>query len=313
MIKSKINFRNVSDRIIPKSISLIAIILLMMVCFTGCSEDKKLKDGGLRIGWAMEDITPDGPVSLFGQYYERISTYVQSPLKATACAIESADEKGDREQAIMVSADLLLIPKALQDSIKVRVKPQIPDFDIRKLFLNATHTHSAPNPGLDWHVDSKPEPGYIKLLSDKLSEVAVSAWKNRKPSGISRGLGYAVVGHNRRVQYTNGKTEMYGATDRPDFIGMEGASDPGVDMLFCWDLRKKLTGIIINVSCPAQVTEAKYYVSADYWSEVRKDLISKYSKDIFILPQIGAAGDLSPRDLPGIIKVVNPICGIFLE
>lgn len=298
MIESTVNFRNFSDRNILKSRSLIAIMLLMMFCFTGCSEDKKLKDGGLRIGWAIDDITPDGPASLFGQYYERISTNVQSPLKITACAMESTDEKGNKEQAIMVSADLLLIPRALQDSVKIRVKPQIPDFDTRKLFLNATHTHSAPNPGLDWKVDAKPDSGYTKFLSDKLSAVVVSAWKSRKPAGISRSLGYAVVGHNRRVKYADGTAEMYGETDRSDFVGMEGASDPGVDMLFCWDLKKKLTGIIINVSCPAQVTEAKYYVSADYWSEVRKDLISKYSKDLYVLSQVGAAGDLSPRDLP---------------
>jgi hypothetical protein len=45
---------------------------------------------------------------------------------------------------------------------------------------------------------------------------------------------------------------MYGSTDREDFIGMEGSGNPGVDMLFCWDLNKKLTGIVMNVSCPAQ-------------------------------------------------------------
>jgi hypothetical protein len=68
-------------------------------------------------------------------------------------------------------------------------------------------------------------------------------------------------------------------------------------MLFCWDLNKKLTGIIINVSCPAQVTESKYYVSADYWSEVRKQIKKRYGDDVFVLAQCGAAGDISPRDL----------------
>jgi hypothetical protein len=91
---------------------------------------------------------------------------------------------------------------------------------------------------------------------------------------------------------------MYGKTGREDINGIEGPTNPGVDMLFCWDLNKKLTGIIMNVSCPAQVTEAKYYVSSDYWSEVRKHLAKKYSDDIFLLTQCGAAGDISPRDLP---------------
>lgn len=263
-------------------------------------------DGVLHLGWSIEDITPDGPASLFGQYYERVSGYVQSPLKITACAIESTDKNGKKEQAIMVSADLLLIPRVLQDSLRISVKKLIPDFDAKKLILNATHTHSAPNPGLDWGLDAKPEAGYIKMLSDKLSKVVVSAWNNRQPAGISRASGYAVIGHNRRVQFTNGTAEMYGATDREDFIGLEGASDPGVEMLFCWNQNKELTGIIMNVSCPAQVTESKYYVSADYWSEVRKQLNVKFSKDVYILAQCGAAGDLSPRDLPRCNKSHEP-------
>lgn len=259
---------------------------------------KELKDEGLCIGWAIEDITPDGPVSLFGQYYERISEYVESPLKITACAIETKDETGKKEQAIMVSMDLIYTIRALQDALKNLVKDQIPDFDVRKLFLNATHTHSAPYPDV--------ASDYGKLLLDRLSKVVVAAWVNRKPAGISNALGYAVVGHNRRVLYADGTAEMYGATYRSDFIGIEGPSDPGVDMLFCWDLNKKLTGIILNVSCPAQVTEAKYYVSADYWSEVRKQLKAKFSENIYVLTQCGAAGDISPRDLPAGYKAGEP-------
>jgi hypothetical protein len=297
---------NYVGKAIIKSIQLFIVSILSIVSLTNCSENEKLQDGGLRIGWAIEDITPDGPASLYGQYYERISTYVQSPLKVTACAIESVDEKGNKEQAIMVSMDLLFIPGAMQDSLRISIKEQVPDFDVRKLFLNATHTHSAPNPGSDWGVDSKSEDSYAKLLSEKLCKAVVSAWNNREPAGISRSLGYAVVGHNRRVQYANGTSEMYGSTERDDFVGMEGPSDPGVDMLFCWDLNKELTGIIMNVSCPAQVTEAKYYVSADYWSEVRKHVNEKYSNDVYVLAQIGAAGDQSPRDLPHDYKAGEP-------
>lgn len=62
----------------------------------------------------------------------------------------------------------------------------------------------------------------------------------------------------------------------------------------------------MNVGCPSQVTEAKYYVSADYWSEVRKQLKIKFSKNIYVLAQCGAAGDQSPRDLPGGYKAGEP-------
>lgn len=256
-----------------------------------------LIDNGLRIGWSTTDITPKGSVSLYGQYYERISQYVQSPLKATACAIESIKPDGSREQAIMVSLDLLCPSQLLQDSVRSLVKNEIPDFNVQKLFLNATHTHSAPDPA-----DQK----YHGLFLKQISKAVVEAWKNRKPAGISRAVGYAVVGHNRRVEYASGKTEMYGATDRNDFMGMEGGDNPGVDMLFCWDLDRHLIGMIMNVTCPSQVTESKYYVSADYWGELRKELAKRFRGEIPILTQCGAAGDLSPRDLPRGYKSGEP-------
>lgn len=245
-------------------------------------------EGDLSIGWATEDITPEGPVSLWGQYYERISEYVQTPLTVTALALESVNAE-IREQAILISIDLVYMEGDLQESVRRNIKNQIPDFNILNLILNVTHTHSSFNPA----ADSK----HRNMLVDKLSKVAVSAWANRQPGGISWDLQYEAIGHNRRVEYADGSTEMYGSCDRDDFIGLEGPADPAVKMLFCWDRNKKLTGIIMNVACPAQVTEAKYYVSADYWGELRKRLKEKFT-DAYLLPQIGAAGDISPRDLP---------------
>lgn len=250
---------------------------------------REQENDGLSIGWAIEDITPEGPVSLYGQYYERFSEYVESPLNIIAFAIEKRDKDEMKEQAIMVSLDLIYTLKPLQDSVKQRIKELITDFDESKLFLNATHTHSAPYPDI--------ESDYGAFLIDQLVKVVVTAWNSRNPAGISNAYQNAVTGFNRRVLYADGTAEMYGATDREDYIGIEGPSDTGVDMLFCWDLNKKLTGIIINVSCPAQVSESKYYVSADFWSEVRKQVKERYSDDVFVLAQCGAAGDISPRDL----------------
>jgi hypothetical protein len=246
----------------------------------------------------MEDITPDGPVSLRGQYYERISTHVQSPLKVTAIAIESENEGGQKEQAIMLSLDVINIPYPLQDAVRKSLGEKIPGFDKHKLFMNATHTHSAPNPDAD--------SAYGKLLVERCMAAIVAAWNNRKRAGISRALAYTTIGHNRRVQYVNGTAQMYGSTDREDFIGLEGSNDPGVDMLYCWDDNDNLTGILMNVVCPAQVTEAKYYVSADYWGELRREMGKRFAEDVFIFPLCGAGGDISPRDLPRGYKSGEP-------
>ena len=257
-----------------------------------------MKQAGFYVGWSQEDITPGESVALFGQYYERLSTHVQSPLTVTACAMESVQEDGTVEQAIMISMDLLCSYTALQTALKQLISQQLPDVDTRKLFLHATHTHSAPHPDV-----ATP---YGQFLLGQLVKATIVAWNNRQPAGISAGLGYAVTGHNRRVRYADGSAEMYGRVDRPDFIGMEGTSDPGVAMLFCWDTTGALTGVLMNVGCPAQVTEAKYVVSADFWDEVRTQLWQRFKRPIFVLAQCGAAGDVSPRDLPRGYKAGEP-------
>ncbi len=254
-------------------------------------------DATLKIGWSTEDITPDGSVSLFGQYYERKSEYVESALTLTACAIESHDGDRSIEQAIMVSIDMLWCTAAMREAFRSRLKKLLPDFNVMKAFVFATHTHSAPEPGTEGE--------YNEQLLQKMVRAATNAWNTRSHAGISNSLGYVVMGHNRRVQYADGSTEMYGATDRQDFIGLEGPSDSSIDLIFCWDDKRQLKGIICNVPCPAQVTEARYYVSADYWAEVRDGLKKEFGNAVFLLPQCGAAGDLAPRDLPRNYKLTG--------
>jgi len=44
---------------------------------------------------------------------------------------------------------------------------------------------------------------------------------------------------------------MYGPTDRPDFRGIEGSEDPGVEVLLFWDREGKLLATAVNVACPS--------------------------------------------------------------
>ena len=84
-------------------------ILTFMACNASDKGAKPLRDGNLRIGWGRADFTPQGKVILWGQYYDRVSQYVESPLMVTACAIEGNNADGSKEQAIMVSFDLVNI------------------------------------------------------------------------------------------------------------------------------------------------------------------------------------------------------------
>jgi len=102
------------------------------------------QDDKLYIGWAVADITPEKPVALVGQLHKRISEAVQDPLNATVLAIETRGENGSKEQAIMVSCDVLFIRGQTQKKIQNNISASLGDFDASKLFLNATHSHTAP-------------------------------------------------------------------------------------------------------------------------------------------------------------------------
>ena len=252
------------------------------------------------IGWAETDTTPEGKVDLSGQYYHRVSDGIHSRLSATVLVLESEDG----EQAVMVSLDLVGFQSDFQDELRTMLRPEMPELDVNKIFLNVIHTHNAPGvdliAGIGWLAEL---PGvltaaeYRTFLLGKLKVVIIEAWRNRKPGGIANALSFARVGHCRRAVYADGTAEMYGRTDREDFTGMEGGEDSGVDLLFTFDEDRKPTGVILNLACPSQAMEATYKISSDFMGETRQLLKQQFGDDFRTLGQISAAGCQSPRDL----------------
>lgn len=253
----------------------------------------------LLIGWAETDTTPEGKVDLSGQYYHRIADGIHSRLSATILALES-----DNEQAVMVSLDLVGFQSDFQDELRLMLRPELPELDVTKVFLNVIHTHNAPGvdliAGIGWLAELPSvltTAEYRKFLLGKLKTAIIDAWRNRKPGGIANVLSFARVGHCRRAVYANGTAEMYGLTDRADFIGMEGGEDSGVDLLFTFDEDRKPAGVILNLACPAQVMEATYRISSDFMGEARQLFQQRLGDNFRTLGQISAAGCQSPRDL----------------
>ena len=255
----------------------------------------------LLIGAATTSITPDKPVALSGQFHTRISRKPESPCTATALALESRDGDTVIDQAIMISCYLVAIRNTIQARFREHVKARLPGFPIRKVFLNATHTHTAPCMERGWYHYVIPKDGtmqpeeFAQFLFERLADIAVKAWESRKPGGVSYTLGHAVVAQNRRIVYDNGRTHMYGKTNSPTFSHIEGYEDHGVDMLFFWTPDKKLKAIVIDVPCPAQEVEGHRSVNADYWHDVRAMFHKKYGKDIPVVAWCGAGGDQSPH------------------
>ena len=306
----------------------IALAFLIVAGLTACSEnssgnteetvtnststDKEM----MQIGWSSVDITPDAPVYLSGQRYSRISEGVKDPITATALALESDSGEG----VVLVSIDLSRIPDEvlggdMRGRVREMVRAALPGEEVPEVILNATHTHAAPDPqthttGFEdrlrprqaeqWadKLDTVMLPGeYLDFAVPLIAEAAVEAWQARQPGGISFGLNYAVVGHNRIMSYADGSTIMYGATDHPDFTNVEGWEDHSVNLLYTWDDNSELTGVIINLPSPSQNDEVRFEISADFWHETRRALREELGDDLYILPQPSAAGDQSERPM----------------
>ncbi len=250
----------------------------------------------LDIGWAVRDMTPSRPVMLQGQMYRRIARLAMDPLLVTALAIEGGDPK---DCAIIVSCDLCMVPDSLQAAVRERLAGRLPSLLADKILLNATHTHTS----LVLEHGSYEHPGgevmtpeeCTSWVADHAADAAADAWQSRSEHAIGVAFEHAVVGHNRRAVYADGTAQMYGRTDREDFLGVEGSEDHSVDILFTWDAGGHLTGVVLDVPCPSQVDEHLEVLSADFWHDIRVELRARFDEGLYVLPLCGAAGDISPH------------------
>ncbi|MBO5755413.1 MAG: hypothetical protein J6R89_05085, partial [Clostridia bacterium] len=92
----------------------------------------------LFIGFAEESIVPEKKISLAGQFYERISDVVESPITVTAMAIES-----EGQQAIFVSADIGDAKAYLINLARRKFVELGGQIDPKKVIISATHSHNS--------------------------------------------------------------------------------------------------------------------------------------------------------------------------
>lgn len=253
----------------------------------------------LRVGAASASITPDRPVALDGQMHTRISRGVDNEVTANALALESRDGDAVVDQAVLVSCDLVAIAQPTLDRVRELVKNRLPDLDPQKIVLSATHTHTAPVVLEDKY--QIPEEGvmrpaeYAEFLAGQITDAVARAWESRKPARVGWGMGHAVIALNRRSVYADGSAQMYGPTNRPDYRGVEGPEDHGVEVLFFWDQDGNLFATAVNLACPSQEVEGQSTINADIWHEVRQALRAKHGENLHVLGWTGASGDQSPH------------------
>lgn len=147
-----------------------------------------MKESEVKAGWSRRDITPPLPVGLCGQFHVRVATTILDPLTLTALALST-----DEDAVIWVSCDLVDLPSDFHGYCRERLTARLPDFDVSKLVISATHTHTAPYLSPLWHAGAfppgVPEPrAYFEQAADALVSAAVEAWQNRAPAVSVMGM-----------------------------------------------------------------------------------------------------------------------------
>ena len=284
----------------------------------------------LLMGWAEESLVPNKKVSLQGQFYERISEFVESEITVTALAVECGDQ-----QLILMSADLTSIPEGVLEVAREKFAIYCPGVSPDSLVVAATHTHTSlkmsnPRRGdTGWKTiaildeflpeDKKykelvtPDESVItedeaaEFAAEKIARAAAKAWENREESYYANEFGRAAVGMCRRVCYDDGSAQMWGDVNNANFVSLEGGNDSGIELLYIFDKNKNLTGIVANIACPSQILEHRSFISADYWGRAKANLRKHFGDHIFLLGLGGAGGDQCPRDLVRWVSPETPI------
>ena len=283
----------------------------------------------IKFGWSEKDLLPQGAVvSLAGQFYERVSGEVESPLTVTCLVMDGGDDA-----AIFCSCDLVSTSHRLLESVRALLNSH-PEIPAEKVMLSAIHTHTAPGyaqrsdslSGLSAKEALKelvPHVQYVELvpsnavnfsgekahryLAERIAEAIVEAWERRKEGGFVPAFGRAAVGLCRRACYDDGSAKMWGDTGIANFEELEAGNDSGIELLFIYDKAKKLTGVVANVACPAQVLEHRSFISSDYWDKVKENLRKEFGSELFVLGLCSPAGDQCPRDLIRWIEPETPV------
>lgn len=265
----------------------------------------------LKIGWGRREISTNDPVSIPGQMHIRVSEGIHDPLYVTALCIDGG---AGEDQVIFLSCDIVSIAGGIIEAVCAAVQAKCPQIPTDNIIMNATHTHASIN--LTKTPEKTPDGAYIypgeesaKFFCSQAAEAVCQAWNSRKEGGIAYGYGYAVVGHSRRAVYFKeeklasnqrdfmtppGYAVMYGKTNDPLFSHYEAGADHFLNALYTFDAAEKLTGVVVNVPCPSQLSGQFTKLSADYWHEVRQGMAQEFGEEVYVLPQCAAGGDISP-------------------
>lgn len=230
----------------------------------------------LLAGAAIIDVTPQKPMFLHGYpHVERISEGIHDPLYASAMIIDNGED-----QIGFCAVDVVSISKEITMQVREQVQ-EATGIQGKNLMVSASHTHSGPVTYNDIFYDPvvpKADPEYISYLVDRLVQVYVDAFQNKRESEIAITIADGSgVGGNRRS-----KTDSV---------------DPEIPVVVIKDIATEKIFALSTIYCmhPTVLHEDSKLYSADFPGYTREYIRNEFGEEVILLYHTGPSGNQSPR------------------
>lgn len=241
---------------------------------------------GWRAGIARTVITPQQSMWQAGYAARtRASEGTLHDLWAKAVALE--DEKGNR--AVLVTTDLLGIPKAVSDRVRAELQKSL-NLAKAQIILNSSHTHSGPvlsNALVDIYPLDAAEQAkidtYTQQLETQLVQLVQRALASLAPASLSAANGVTRFQVNRRNNREGALLEQ---------SELKGPNDYAVPVLRIADAKGTVKALVFGYACHNTVLD-QYQFSGDYAGFAQLELEKAYPGVTALYFQ-GAGADQNP-------------------
>ena len=267
-------------------IKLLLLVPVLLFPFTNSEASDGILENGWKAGVAKMVITPEKSMWMAGYgSRKRPSEGSQHDLWAKALALEDIDGR----QAVLVTSDLLGMPKKLSDRLRNRLQEKF-NLARSQIILNSSHTHSGPaleNSLPDVYPVNENQKKeiiqYTKWLEDKLVELVGQALGDMEPAQLYAENGVTRFQVNRR---NNSELVLNRQAE------LNGPNDYSVPVIKVVNDSGEMLAVVFGYACHPTVLNG-YEWSGDYAGYAQIELEKKYPGTTALFFQ-GAGGDQNP-------------------
>lgn len=248
----------------------------------------------MKVGIGFQYITPE--IGMRTELFQNLRVdKIITPLLLKVCIFE-----GEEINAAVVSADVMDFFSDSGSDIR-RIISNSAGIPEKNIFLNSSHTHSAPYiyPTAQRYLE-RWETGFLDLnyyesLLQAVHDAAVSAMDNKEDINIKYSRGYvSEVACNRRVTLKDGKIGVrYGRDVSEELRGYpDGLIEPYAECVWFEKMNGELKGVLVNYACHGTSYNEYSEICWDYMGFAREQIEMELGGQALFLQ--GCAGNISP-------------------